>query len=117
MNKQKASRAQGVFWGIQIFSGLFLCVAFGLHFWALHYGTNNKALTYEMISQRFANPVWKIIDIVFLALVLYHALNGLRSMILDFNLSKTARGLLFWFFLILAVACFVFGVNTINSVM
>lgn len=117
MNKQKASRANGIFWGIQLLSGIFLLIVLGVHFWAIHYDTNNAALTYELILKRLSNPAWKIMDTVFLALVLYHALNGLRSIILDFNLNKAMRGLLFWFCVIVAIACFVFGVNTINSVM
>lgn len=117
MNKQKASRANGIFWGIQLLSGIFLLIVLGVHFWALHYGTNNATLSYELISKRLASPAWKVLDTVFLALVLYHALNGVRSIILDFNISKAMRGLLFWFCVMIAVACFIFGLNTINSVM
>lgn len=117
MNKTKAGRANGIFWGIQLLSGIFLLIVLGAHFWALHFKTANQTLSYQLILSRLSNPLWKVLDTVFLALVLYHALNGVRAIILDFNVSKTMRGLLFWLCVIAAIACFIFGLNTINSVM
>jgi len=117
MNKIKASRAQGIFWGVQLLSGIFLLIVLGVHFWALHFNTGNQALSYQLILSRLSSPAWKVFDTVFLALVLYHALNGVRAIILDFNVSKAMRGLLFWLCVMVAIACFIFGLNTINSVM
>ena len=42
-------------------------------------------LSYEAILHRIANPVWQFIDIAFLLVALYHGLNGLRNIILDYS--------------------------------
>ncbi|MFH1453852.1 MAG: hypothetical protein ABIH00_07715 [Armatimonadota bacterium] len=118
MSKFKAGRFQGILWGFQILSGLFLVIVLGIHFWFLHFitGASKTMITYEVVAQRLRTPLWKAIDTIFLLLVLYHALNGVRAVLLDYNLSKGLRKTLFVFFAVLAVICFVFGVRIINSI-
>ena len=42
-------------------------------------------LTYQAILARISNPVWQWIDISFLLIALYHGLNGLRNIVLDYS--------------------------------
>jgi len=42
-------------------------------------------LSYQAILGRISNPVWQGIDIAFLVVALYHGLNGLRNIILDYS--------------------------------
>ena len=42
-------------------------------------------LSYQAILARISNPVWQSIDIAFLLIALYHGLNGLRNIILDYS--------------------------------
>ena len=37
------------------------------------------------IHARVANPLWQAIDISFLLVALYHGLNGLRNIVLDYS--------------------------------
>lgn len=58
------------------------------HFWVEHYMTRtimHGGLSYEVILQRLANPWWQAIDISFLLIALYHGLNGLFGIVLDFG--------------------------------
>ena len=42
-------------------------------------------LTYQAILSRISNPLWQAIDISFLLVALYHGLNGLRNIVLDYS--------------------------------
>lgn len=72
--------------------------------------------TYKIIAGRLSNPWYKFIDVLFLALVLYHALNGVREILLDFNLKKRTQYSLSIALTIVAVIFFFLGFKVIISV-
>ena len=75
-------------WYLQRITGALLVVLLAAHFWVEHFMSTELRrgdLTYEAILQRIANPVWQFIDIAFLLVALYHGLNGLRNIILDYS--------------------------------
>ncbi len=75
-------------WYLQRITGALLIVLLGAHFWVEHFMSAELRrcdLSYEAILGRIANPVWQFIDIAFLIVALYHGLNGLRGIILDYS--------------------------------
>ena len=75
-------------WYLQRITGALLVVLLAAHFWVEHFMSAEMRrgdLTYEAILHRIANPVWQFIDIAFLLVALYHGLNGLRNIILDYS--------------------------------
>ncbi len=75
-------------WYLQRITGALLVVLLAAHFWVEHFMSaelRRGDLTYEAILGRIANPVWQAIDIAFLLVALYHGLNGLRNIILDYS--------------------------------
>src|SRR4051812_9210837 len=75
-------------WYLQRITGALLVALLAAHFWVEHFMTaeiRRGDLTYEAILQRISNPVWQFIDIAFLLVALYHGLNGLRNIILDYS--------------------------------
>ena len=75
-------------WYLQRITGALLVVLLAAHFWVEHFLSvelRRGDLSYEAILSRIANPVWQFIDIAFLLVALYHGLNGLRNIILDYS--------------------------------
>ena len=75
-------------WYLQRITGALLIVLLAAHFWVEHFMTvelRRGDLTYQAILGRIANPVWQFIDIAFLLVALYHGLNGLRNIVLDYS--------------------------------
>jgi len=80
-------------WYLQRITGALLIVLLTAHFWVEHFMSaelRRGDLTYDAILGRISNPVWQFIDISFLLVALYHGLNGLRNIILDY--SRIRRG-------------------------
>ena len=75
-------------WYLQRITGALLVVLLAAHFWVEHFLSaqlRRGDLTYEAILGRISNPVWQFIDIAFLLVALYHGLNGLRNIVLDYS--------------------------------
>lgn len=80
-------------WYLQRITGALLIVLLVAHFWVEHYMSaplRRGELSYELILARISNPYWQAIDISFLLVALYHGLNGVRNILLDYSrLGKT----------------------------
>jgi succinate dehydrogenase / fumarate reductase membrane anchor subunit len=75
-------------WYLQRITGALLVLLLAAHFWVEHFMTADLQrgnLTYEAIHARVSNPLWQVIDISFLLVALYHGLNGLRNIALDYS--------------------------------
>jgi succinate dehydrogenase / fumarate reductase membrane anchor subunit len=110
----KSSGSQA--WYLQRWSGLILFLMVLFHFGAMHFVEFDhmaytehgiRYATFESVAWRFANPAWKIFDLTFLVLALYHAVNGMWQIFLDVKMPdgiKTAvHGTLYLIGLVLLV--------------
>jgi succinate dehydrogenase hydrophobic anchor subunit len=61
-------------WLIQRVSGIALLAMLLAHFWMTH--SAGGEITYEAVMQRLSQPYWKIYNLTFLVLCIYHGLNG-----------------------------------------
>ncbi|RJP79290.1 MAG: succinate dehydrogenase, hydrophobic membrane anchor protein [Candidatus Zixiibacteriota bacterium] len=77
-------------WFFQRISGAVLVLALLLHFWVLHY-SNQGEVTFEIVAQRLATPVWKTIDLTFLVLAVIHGFWGFLMIVRDYVHSKNMR--------------------------
>jgi succinate dehydrogenase / fumarate reductase, membrane anchor subunit len=75
-------------WYLQRITGVALLILLILHFWVEHFTAQVRAegLTFEVVQQRFfRNPWFVTVDVAFLIVALYHGLNGIRNIIVDFG--------------------------------
>jgi len=75
-------------WYLQRITGALLVLLLAAHFWVEHFMTEELQrgeLTYQAILARISNPLWQAIDIAFLLIALYHGLNGVRNIVLDYS--------------------------------
>lgn len=75
-------------WYAQRITGALLLILLAAHFWVEHFMTapvRHGELTYAVVVARLSNPGWKIVDVSFLVVALYHGLSGVRNIVLDYG--------------------------------
>src|SRR5487761_2147584 len=82
-------------------SGLGLVLLALVHVFIMHVSNDVSATVYDFVAQRYANPFWRVYDLLLLTLALLHGLNGLRIATEDYIQSRGWRltvtsALVFW---------------------
>jgi succinate dehydrogenase / fumarate reductase membrane anchor subunit len=85
-------------WLLQRITAVLLVLFLALHLWASNFTTN------------WAGYFRGLIDIALLALALFHGLNGVRTVALDFGLGLAGRRFLSASLTLVGIAAFMFGV-------
>jgi succinate dehydrogenase / fumarate reductase membrane anchor subunit len=88
------SRPHGGFellsWYFFRISGVILIFLVIIHLILMHVTNDVSKTVYDYVADRYANPFWRVYDLVLLTLALLHGLNGLRILIDD---NVRGRGL------------------------
>ena len=87
-----------VLWVLQRITAVLLVVFLGLHLWASNFTVDWAALFRALV------------DLALLALALFHGLNGVRTVVLDFGPGLQGRRFLSASLAMLGIAGFLFGV-------
>jgi len=72
-------------------SGVALLVIALAHVFLMHISTDVSQTVYDFVAARYANPFWRVYDLVLLTLALFHGLNGLRIACEDYIQSRGWR--------------------------
>ena len=67
---------------------LFLAI---IHLFLNHVSTDVSCTSYQLVAARYANPFWRVYDLLLLTLALLHGLNGLRIVVDDYVRSRAWR--------------------------
>jgi succinate dehydrogenase / fumarate reductase membrane anchor subunit len=84
-------RASSWSWILQAFTGVLLVVLLGLHMVVQHFVVEGGLRDYEQVVAYLSNPFVFLLEISFLITVTWHALLGVRAIILDLGLSPAAE--------------------------
>ena len=98
-------------WFFQRLSALFLLVLLLAHFYFLHYAEEGF-VTYDKVAARLASPSWKILDISFLVVAVFHGINGLWTVVLEYVQTQRAQRLLL--FVLLGVGFAFLGIGAFS---
>ena len=110
--KYEGSNTSGAFaWYFQRVTGLVLFIQVLMHFFIAH-ETWDAGHNYTTIIDRLSNPYMRSFYLLFIILGLYHGLNGLWSVIRDYNLSAGLRSFLFGAVVVIGIALGMLGVLT-----
>jgi len=82
-------RNGGLGWLGQAISGVLLLVLLGLHMVAHHFVVEGGLRTYQDVLDYIRDPLILVLEVAFLVTVSFHAMAGLRSVLLDLGLSAT----------------------------
>lgn len=99
-------------WMLHRFTGLALVGYLVLHVWGLKAVTNRDA--YNALIAGYHAPLIKVGEFLLLGAVIYHALNGLRIVLIDFVGWSPNQKRLFW--TLGAVAAVLFAVGGYPSI-
>ncbi len=84
-------RASSWSWILQAFTGALLVVLLGLHMVVQHFVVKGGLRDYQQVVQYISNPFVFLLEIAFLIVVTWHALLGVRAVILDLGLKPAAE--------------------------
>ena len=96
-------------WLMQRVTGILLVYALGVHLWTVHVVDSGR-LNWEVITARLQdNTLWSIYYLLFIPAVVYHALNGLWGIPMDYNPSPGPRRVLLAVFWVGGLALLAYG--------
>jgi len=104
-------------WLLHRITGVALTLYLFMHFWVLSSATQGR----EAFDQRLAQvqmPLFKILEVLLIAIIAFHLWNGLRIILVDFALFTKAQRRLLWaalaaFVLTMAYTAYVFVVRIV----
>lgn len=76
-------------WFLQRVTALLLVMGMAVHFFTFHFSPSRySSRYYDEVVNRFCTPGWITFNMCLLALVVFHGLNGLWGILVDFNPDK-----------------------------
>ena len=108
-------------WFLQRVSGLLLIALVGGHMWMGHFsgladgiaGSQEELVLYDIVERRLAQGLFIFVDFSLLALVLYHGLSGLRSVLLEWGPAARRGDQVSIGLLLLGVVTFAYGAKVL----
>jgi succinate dehydrogenase / fumarate reductase, cytochrome b subunit len=91
-------------WILFRISGLVLAVYLFVHIWVISQGRLGGAEQIDGFFEFFDKPFLVFLDSVLVAAVLYHALNGVRIILMDFGIGIQRHKAVFWICMLVAIA-------------
>ena len=104
-------------WFLQRVSGLLLIFLVGVHIWMTHFsglgdvvqGQQEELVLFDIVKERLAQGLFIFVDFSLLGLVLYHGLNGMRNILLEWApAAKRAKGMTIGLW-VLGIVTFTYG--------
>ncbi len=97
-------------WLAQRITAVLALATVGAHFWVLHFALLEQGITASSVATRLHTPFFVVLDLALLAAVLFHALNGLRTVLLDYDQGQRMEPGLTWALVMVGLATLAFGV-------
>jgi len=101
-------------WYMQRITGIILVIVLIGHYILMH-ATPDAGHTYQAVLERLQQPIWKIIDLTFVTIGLWHGLNGTWNVIRDFTMKQWLTTSIYTVLVLVALMFWFLGVNTILS--
>jgi succinate dehydrogenase / fumarate reductase cytochrome b subunit len=91
-------------WVLFRISGLVLVAYLFVHIWVISQGRIGGAEGLNDLFEFFDKPFLVFLDFLLVAAVLYHALNGVRIVLMDFGVGIRQHKAVFWVCMVVAAA-------------
>ncbi len=103
-------------WLAKALSGLVIIAILIIHLIVNHFAAPNGLLSYADIVRYYQNPLILVMEIVFVAFVVSHALLGLRGILLDLKPGADLMRVVNWLFTILGTGAIIYGIWLILTI-
>ena len=101
-------------WFLQRITGIMLVVFLFTHISVNHLTLGERIIDFSLVNSRLAGSVWwKIFYILFVPSCVFHAMNGLWGIFIDYRPSETLRILVTAVLWLLGLALTYFGADTL----
>jgi succinate dehydrogenase / fumarate reductase, membrane anchor subunit len=97
-------------WILQRVTAALLLIVLFIHIWVLHFANIGEVVSFETVSGRLVAAFFIAVDYSMLALVIYHGLNGVRNVVLDYLRGATIQRVVTWVLALFGLALFAYGV-------
>lgn len=97
-----------VAWILHRLSGLALMFYLGLHIWVIS-NLNGGPAAFDKVMGLLNSPVFKVLEIGLWGVILYHILNGIRLLLIDFAGGAKYHKQLFWVVFLIVLILTVLG--------
>lgn len=104
-----------VHWFFQRLTGILLVPILLVHLLTMH-RYHEHTLPWESVTALLANPYWKLLELTFLIVALYHGLLGTYSVLQDWIRRPGVRLTLYSLVVLAGVVLLVFGFVTVLSI-
>ncbi|MHB1342922.1 MAG: succinate dehydrogenase, cytochrome b556 subunit [Thermoleophilia bacterium] len=110
MRKETVELSRGGMWLwlLQRVTAVILLLGLAAHIIVTH-SLNLGELSYDNVAARLATGFFVVVDFSLLAAGLFHGLNGIRMVLLDYGFSGRSQTVLSWLLLAVGVAVFAAG--------
>lgn len=116
MYKHQNSRSSGSFsWVFQRVTGLILVVVMIGHYILMHY-TPESGHTYDAVLARMQSNWYRVLDLTFIVLGMYHGLNGVWGIFRDYKLKQWQTITIMSLLIIFGLAFTLWGIKTILDI-
>ena len=84
-------RASSWSWILQAFTGVMLVIVLGVHMVVQHFVVAGGLRDYRQVVEYISNPFVFLLEVSFLIIVTWHALLGVRAILLDLGLKPSTE--------------------------
>jgi succinate dehydrogenase cytochrome b556 subunit len=78
-------------WILQVVSGALLVVLLGVHIVTQHFVVKGGLRDYAQVVSYLSNPVVLAVESLFVVVLIWHAMLGLRAVLLDFGFGRRGQ--------------------------
>jgi len=104
-------------WLGQAISGVVLVGLLGLHWVAQHYLAAGGLRTYADVEAYLGNPLVVLLELAFLVVITYHALLGIRAILLDLGPGEQLIRLLDIGLILAGLATVLYGIELLRAIL
>jgi succinate dehydrogenase / fumarate reductase membrane anchor subunit len=103
-------------WLFKIITGVLVVVILAIHFIVQHLVNPDGLLTFQQVVQWVSNPWVALMEGTFVVLAVFHALLGVRSVLLDLRPSQGAIRVIDVTFSIVGVVAIIYGIWLLRAI-
>ena len=116
MYKYQRSRTSGsTSWVVQRISGIVLVIVMIGHYILMHYSPESGH-SYDAVLARMQSSWYRVLDLTFVVLGMYHGLNGVWGIFRDYKMKPWQSITVFSIILVLGLAFTLWGIKTILDI-
>jgi len=93
-SEPQPGRGGSLAWLFQVISGVLLVLLLGLHIITQHFVANGGLRDYAQVLSYLSNPAVLAVESLFVIVLIWHAMLGLRAVLLDFGFGRRGQALI-----------------------